>query len=33
MSDLGMEKGKTPANEANIATVASKGAALLTSAA
>jgi uncharacterized metal-binding protein len=33
MSDLGMEKGKTPANEANIATVASTGAALLTSAA
>ena len=29
MSDLGMEKGKTPANEANIATVAAKGAALL----
>jgi uncharacterized metal-binding protein len=29
MSDFGMEKGKTPANEANIATVAAKGAALL----
>ena len=29
LSDLGMEKGKTPANEANVATVAAKGAALL----
>jgi len=29
LSDLGMEKGQTPANEANVATVAAKGAALL----
>jgi uncharacterized metal-binding protein len=29
MSDFGMEKGKTPANEANIATVAAKGQAAL----
>lgn len=29
MSDLGMEKGKTPANEANITTIAATGAALL----
>jgi uncharacterized metal-binding protein len=29
MSDLGMEKGKTPANEVNVAKVAAKGAELL----
>jgi len=33
MSDLGMEKGKTPANEANIAAVAAKGRAVLAGAA
>lgn len=33
MSDLGMEKGKTPANEANIAAVAAKSRAALAGAA